>query len=230
MGSWRTAWGSRSARAKVALLVLPIVCLVVASSALATGLLRRADNPLNPSVEDAAKIVGIQQLVATYVADWDWGPVSHPGTYGRAIGDLFTPKGNWPILYWNAGHPKEVTWTPADGPGPDYSACNNIGPAAIARAIGKRPLTTTAFHHNINDIQIVLDPGGKTATVRGEMDIIAGQPNSTLTGGTTIPIWTGHYYGHVRLTKAGWKFELWEPIVDQPINLGADCSVNNPPK
>jgi hypothetical protein len=49
-----------------------------------------------------------------------------------------------------------------------------------------------------------------------------------LTGGTITPIWTGHYYGRVVLTPAGWRFTLLEPIVDQPINLGNLCAANNP--
>jgi hypothetical protein len=214
----------------VALVALPVLCLVAASSAAAyTGF--SSPNSLNPSQQDATKIVGIQQLVATYVADFDEGPIGEQGTFDpNAIGNLFTAKGNWSINYWNSGHPTEVTWTPADGPGPDYSACNNIGPAAISAAVGgpaTRPLTTTDVHHNINDIQVQLDRGGQTATVRGEMDIFTGQPNKTLNGGTQTEVWSGHYFGHVRLTHQGWKFTLWEPIVDQPTNLGSDCAVNN---
>jgi hypothetical protein len=215
---------------KVALVALPIICLIPASTALAVGAFG-GENSLNPTQGQAAKIGGIEQLVATYVADFDEGPIGEQGTFDpNAIGNLFTPHGNWAIMYWNAGHPKELTWTSADGPGPDYSACNNIGPAAISRAVGgpaTRPLTTTDVHHNINDIQVQLDRGGQTATVRGEMDIFSGQPNKTLNGGTETEIWSGHYFGHVLLTSQGWKFTLWEPIVDQPTNLGSDCAVNN---
>lgn len=230
MHSLLSAWRKTGRRTKVALIVAPVLCLVAASSAAAySGFF--APNPLNPSEQDATKIVGIQQLVSTYVADFDEGPTGEQGTFDpNAIGNLFTANGNWAIMYWNAGHPTELTWTPADGPGPDYSACNNIGPAAISRAVGgpaTRPLTSTDVHHNINDVQVVLDPGGQTATVRGEMDIFTGQPNAALNGGTETEVWSGHYFGHVLLTPQGWRFTLWEPIVDQPTNLGSDCAVNN---
>jgi hypothetical protein len=124
-----------------------------------------------------------------------------------------------------------VTWTASDGPGPTYDGCANVGPAAVARAFGggDDPLTTKDGHHNINNIQVALDPGGRTATIRGEMDIKSGQPNSAVNGGTITPIWTGHYYGRVVLTSQGWRFTLWEPIVDQPINMGALCAANNSP-
>src|ERR1700684_2744247 len=64
MHSLLSAWRQTSRRAKVALIVAPVLCLVAASSAAAySGFF--APNPLNPSEQDATKIVGIQQLVAT---------------------------------------------------------------------------------------------------------------------------------------------------------------------
>ena len=232
MHSFVSVWRARSRRVKLALLAVPVVCLVAASSAMAADhWFGHRPNPLNPSVQDAAKIVGVQQLVATYVQDLDWGPSDQLGFKNtQAIGDLFTPNGNWQIMYWNAGQPVPVTWTAADGPGPDYNGCSNIGPAAVARAFGGQDnrLTTTDSHHNINNVQVTLDPGGRTATVRGEMDIKSGAPNAAVNGGSINPIWTGHYYGRVVLTNGGWRFQLWEPIVDQPINMGALCAANNP--
>jgi hypothetical protein len=58
------------------------------------------------------------------------------------------------------------------------------------------------------------------------MYISLGTTNATKTGGTITPLWTGHYYGRVRLTSQGWKFDYWSPIVDQPIELGG-CYANN---
>ena len=231
MHSLLSIWRARTRRAKLVFLAIPVACLVAASSAMAAShFFNQPPNPLNPSVREATDIVGIQQLVSTYVADLDWGPLNDPGHLNtQAVGDLFTPNGNWEIMYWNAGHPVPVTWTPADGPGPDYSGCNNIGPAQVAAAFGgaDNPLTTRASHHNINDVQVTLDPGDRSATVRGEMYIASGSPNSTVTGGTITPIWTGHYYGRVVLTSQGWRFTLWQPIVDQPINMGTLCAANN---
>jgi hypothetical protein len=43
-----------------------------------------------------------------------------------------------------------------------------------------------------------------------------GTVNSAGNGGTASVVLTGRYYGLVRLTPQGWKFDLWEPIEDQP--------------
>ena len=78
MHSLLSVWRQTGRRAKVALIVAPVLCLVAVSSAAAySGFF--APNSLNPSEQDATKIVGIQQLVATYVADFDEGPIGEPG-------------------------------------------------------------------------------------------------------------------------------------------------------
>jgi hypothetical protein len=228
MRSLVAVWRERSRRAKVALLVLPALCLVAASSALATGFF--GGNSLNPDPQYAAKIVGIEQLVANYTNDVDWGPISaapngisDPDT----VGSLFTPKGNFAVLFWNDAHPVPLSWHPASGR--SYDHCDNVGPAAVSRFFGgpgTSPRGTPFGHHQITNLQVQLDRGGQTATVRGGMSISLGTTNATKTGGTITPLWTGHYYGRVRLTPQGWKFDYWSPIVDQPIEL-AGCYANN---
>src|SRR5437773_12479984 len=91
----------------------------------------------NPAV--AAKIAGIQQLVADYVQFVDWGPQSDvPPNNGvndtEVIGNLFTENGNFTVYYWNSGNPVPLSWHPATGP--SYDGCDNVGPAAVARFFG----------------------------------------------------------------------------------------------
>ena len=82
MRSLVAVWRGRSRRAKVALVAVPALCLLAASSALATGFF--GGNSLNPDPQYAAKIVGIEQLVANYTNDVDWGPISGaPNGIGR---------------------------------------------------------------------------------------------------------------------------------------------------
>jgi hypothetical protein len=213
---------------KVALVALPAFCLIGAGSAIATGFF--GGNSLNPDPQYAAKIVGIEQLVANYTNDVDWGPISaapngisDPDT----VGSLFTAKGNFAVLFWNDGHPVPLSWHPASGR--SYDHCDNVGPAAVSRFFGgpaTSPRKTPFSHHQVTNLQIQLDRGGQTATVRGGMYISLGTTNATKTGGTITPLWTGHYYGRVRLTSQGWRFDYWAPIVDQPIEL-AGCYANN---
>jgi len=225
----RGIWSRRTARAKVALLALPAICLVAASSALGHGWFQE-ESSRDPDPPLAAKIVGIEQLVAEYVHNVDWGPISAAPKgikEPNAIGSLFTPKGNFALLYWNAGNPVPLSWKPASGP--SYDRCDNIGPAAVSRFFGGpglAPRTTASVHHVITNLQVKVDRGGRTGTVRGSMWISIGTTNAEATGGTITPIWTGRYYGKVRLTGEGWKFDYWAPIVDQPIET-AGCFANN---
>ena len=131
MHSLSSVWRQRSRRAKVALVALPILCLVLAGSAAAATRFF-SPNPLNPSEQDAAKIVGIQQLVATYVTDLDWGPTENGIFDPNAIGDLFTPDGNWAVMYWNA-------WTPQH-PGCQMSINNSPTSVATLAAMGHSSL------------------------------------------------------------------------------------------
>jgi hypothetical protein len=228
MKSLVAVWRGRGRRVKVALIALPAFCLVGAGTAIATGFF--GGNSLNPDPQDAAKIVGIEQLVANYTNDVDWGPISaapngisDPDT----VGSLFTAKGNFAVLFWNDGHPVPLSWHPASGR--SYDHCDNVGPAAVSRFFGgpgTSPRKAPFSHHQVTNLQIQLDRGGQTATVRGGMYISLGTTNSTKTGGTITPLWTGHYYGRVRLTPQGWRFDYWAPIVDQPIEL-AGCYANN---
>jgi hypothetical protein len=228
MKSPPTIWSRRSRRSKIALLALPALCLFAASSAIAGGYFGGSSRDPDPRL--AAKIVGIEQLVADYVQDVDWGPIAKAPNGIQApdeIGSLFTPKGNFALLYWNSGKPVPLSWHPASGP--SYDRCDNIGPAAVSRFFGGpglAPRTTTAVHHVITNLQIKVDPHGQTGTIRGSMWISIGQTNADATGGTITPIWTGRYYGKVRLTNEGWKFDYWAPIVDQPIET-AGCFANN---
>jgi hypothetical protein len=221
-------WSRTNRRVRVALLALLGLCLIASSSALAGGFF--GGNSRDPNPELAAKIVGIEQLVADYVQNVDWGPVSAAPrgvSDPNQIGELFTPHGNFAVLYWNSGHPVPLSWHPASGP--SYDHCDNVGPAAVSRFFGGpglAPRTTTAVHHVITNLQVRVEPSGRRAIVRGSMWISLGQTNSDATGGTITPIWTGRYYGKVRLTSDGWKFDYWAPIVDQPIET-AGCYANN---
>ena len=227
MGPHQRVRRSRSARTKLLVLAVTAACLAAAGSAVA-GFFGGSSRDPNPRL--AAKIVGIEQLVADYVQDVDWGPASAAPNGIQDpdnVGSLFTPKGNFVVLYWNAGHPSPLQWHPASGP--SYDHCDNVGPAAVSRFFGGpglAPRTTAAVHHQISNLQIKVDPGGKTGTVRGSMWISLGVTNAEVNGGTITPIWTGRYFGKVRLTDQGWKFDYWAPIVDQPIET-AGCYANN---
>jgi SnoaL-like protein len=180
--------------------------------------------------QTAAKISGIEQLVADYVQDVDWGPLSDaPNGINdtETIGNLFTPTGNFAVGYWNSGNPVPLSWHPASGP--SYDQCNNVGPAAVARFFGgpgSFPRTSTVGHHVITNLQITVDKDGDTGIVRGTQTITFGTVNSAGNGGTASVVLTGRYYGLVRLTPQGWKFDLWEPIEDQPGEIPG-CLANN---
>jgi hypothetical protein len=80
------------------------------------GLAVAGENSQNPDPSLAAKIAGIGQLVADYVQDVDWGPLSDaPNGVNdtETIGDLFTPNGNFAVGYWNSGNPVPLSWHPA---------------------------------------------------------------------------------------------------------------------
>jgi hypothetical protein len=121
--------------------------------------------------ELAAKIAGIEQLVADYVQDVDWGPLGD-APFGindtETIGSLFTPNGNFAVGYWNSGNPVPLSWHPASVP--SYDQCNNVGPAAVARFFGGPgllPRGAVAAHHVITNLQITVNPNGTTVVVRG---------------------------------------------------------------
>jgi hypothetical protein len=161
MRSLVAVWRGRSRLAKVTLVALPAPCLVAARSAIATGFF--GGNSLNPDPEYAAKIVGIEQLVANYTNDVDWGPISVAPTGIRdpdTVGSLFTAKGNFAVLFWNDGHPVPLSWHPASGR--SYDHCDNVGPAAVSRFFGgpgTSPRTAPFGHHQITNLQIQLDRG-----------------------------------------------------------------------
>jgi hypothetical protein len=78
----------------------------------------------------------------------------------------------------------------------------------------------------ITNLQITVNEDGKTGVVRGTQLITVGIPNAAGNGGTVSTPLTGRYYGLVRLTKEGWKFDLWEPIEDEPSEIPG-CFANN---
>jgi hypothetical protein len=122
--------------AALSLLVALVVVSLTSGLALAGGG-ERGGNSRDPNPELAAKIAGIQQLVADYVQDVDWGPLSDaPNGINdtEAIGDLFAPNGNFRVFFWNSGNPVPLSWHPASGP--SYDRCGNVGPEAVARFFG----------------------------------------------------------------------------------------------
>ena len=202
-------------RRKVSILVFAVLSVValLAGSAVATGLFQ--SNNTDPSVKDATAIVGVEQLVSDYTAYADWGPdnIAPNGELNpTAIGNLFTPTGLWQVGYWNGGNPV---------------VCGTaVGPAGLQHYWGgptgaNSPRTPTAGHHNLQNVQVILGPGDKTATVRATQAITVGIPNSTNTSGTASLVLTGRYYGKVVLTSQGWKFQRWFAIEDQPSPTGA---------
>jgi SnoaL-like domain len=182
----------------------------------------------NPAL--AAKIAGIEQLVADYVQIVDWGPMSEAPNGildTEAIGDLFTPNGNFTVYYWNSGNPVPLSWHPASGP--SYDQCDNVGPAAVARFFGGpgvHPRGPVAGHHVITNLQIQVNPDGVTGIVRGTQTITVGIPNADNTGGTVSTPLTGRYWGLVRLTSNGWKFDWSQPTEDEPSFIPG-CLANN---
>jgi SnoaL-like domain len=189
-------------------IILALVMFGVA--ALTTGrALADHDNNNNtaPSFRDAVAIVGIEQLISNYTAYADWGPddIAPDGELDpTVIGNLFTPNGLWQVGFWNAGKPV---------------VCGTaVGPAGVEKYWGTTvsARTSAAFHHNLQNVQVMLDPGDKTATVRCTQLISIGTPNSTNTSGTAAVTLTGRYLGKVVLTDEGWKFARWFAIEDQP--------------
>ena len=191
----------------VALVVVGVIA-VTAGTAVATGMFHGSNTDPNP--KDAAAITGIEQLISNYTAYVDWGPdniapngVLHPPT----VGDLFTPDGLWQVGYWNAGNPV---------------VCGTaVGPEGLEHYWGDatgadRPRTATAAHHNLQNVQVLLDHGNKSATVRATQAITVGSGS-----GTASLVLTGRYYGKVVLTDEGWKFQRWFAIEDQPSPLGS---------
>jgi hypothetical protein len=165
------------------------------------------NNNTDPSANDAVAIVGVEQLISNYTAYADWGPdkLAPNGELDpAAIGNLFTPNGLWQVGFWNAGNPV---------------VCGTaVGPAGVEKYWGTTisARTSAAFHHNLSNVQVMLDPGDRTATVRCTQLISIGIPNSTNTSGTAEVTLTGRYYGKVVLTDEGWKFARWFAIEDQP--------------
>jgi hypothetical protein len=216
-----------------------MVCLVAVTL---SGCLAVAGGPKWPKSEciypaNAEQRAGIEQLVATYVQNVDWGPgSSQPNQYGipsgirapEAIGNLFTPTGVFNIYYYNAGNPIPLYWNPASGP--SYNTCNNVGPAQVTAFFGGPglfPRTITNGHHVITNIQIEVDRSGVTGVVRGTMNITIGTATGSPPNGGTISFWvTGRYWGRARLTSDGWKFDEWDPIVDEPVVIPG-CFANN---
>jgi hypothetical protein len=207
-----------------------LVALAVVSLSGGLGVAGEDGDSGNPDPEVAAKIVGIEQLVADYVQDVDWGPLSDaPNGINdtETIGDLFTSNGNFAVLFWNSGNPVPLSWHPASGP--SYDQCNNVGPAAVARFFGgpgSFARGAVAGHHVITNLQITVNPDGRTGVVRGTQLITVGIPNAAGNGGTVSTPLTGRYYGLVRLTSEGWKFDLWEPTEDEPSEIPG-CFANN---
>ena len=193
-------------RSKGIILALVVfgVAALTAGRAMATG---GNNNNTDPRVKDAVAIVGIEQLISNYTAYADWGPddIAPDGELDpTVIGNLFTPDGLWQVGFWNAGKPV---------------VCGTaVGPAGVEKYWGTTvsARTATAFHHNLQNVQVMLDPGDKTATVRCTQLISIGIPNSTNTSGTAQVTLTGRYLGKVVLTDEGWKFARWFAIEDQP--------------
>jgi SnoaL-like domain len=202
-------------RLKASILTVAVFVLgaITAGTAVATGMFQ--GNNTDPRVEEAAAIVGIEQLLSNYTAYADWGPdnIAPKGELvPLVIGNLFTPTGLWQVGYWNAGNP--VVCGTAVGPVGLEHYWGGPTEADSAR-------TATGSHHNLQNVQVMLDPGNKSATVRATQAITVGIPNSTNTSGTASLVLTGRYYGKVVLTSQGWKFQRWFAIEDQPSPLGA---------
>jgi hypothetical protein len=199
----------------LALVVFGVVALT-AGRALATE--RGNNNNTDPSVKDAVVIVGIEQLISNYTAYADWGPddIAPDGELDpTVIGNLFTPNGLWQVGFWNAGKPV---------------VCGTaVGPAGVEKYWGTTvsARTSATFHHNLQNVQVMLDPGDRTATVRCTQLISIGTPNSTNTSGTAAVTLTGRYYGKVVLTDEGWKFARWFAIEDQPESPSSAYGVPN---
>lgn len=177
------------------------------------------NNNTDPSAEDAVAIVGVEQLISNYTAYADWGPdnLAPNGELApQVIGNLFTPNGLWQVGFWNAGNPV---------------VCGTaVGPAGVERYWGTTisPRTSEAGHHNLSNVQVMLDPGDRSATVRATQLISVGIPNSTNTTGTAEVLLTGRYYGKVVLTDEGWRFARWFAIEDQPYSPTTQYGVPNP--
>jgi hypothetical protein len=210
------------------------LCLLVglAVTRMSGGIAVAGGQGAGPNPADAAKIAGIEQLVADYVQFVDWGPQSDvPPNNGvldtEAIGNLFTENGNFTVYFWNSGNPVPLSWHPASGP--SYDRCDNVGPAAVARFFGgpgSFPRGPIAGHHVITNLQITVNPDGVTSIVRGTQTITVGIPNADNTGGTVSVPLSGRYYGLVRLTSNGWKFDWWQPTEDEPSFIPG-CLANN---
>jgi hypothetical protein len=222
----------KNLKAGVVLMICAAVVTLSGSMAVAGGGKSAGIDPAT-----AAKIAGIEQLVADYVQNVDWGPLSyqtnqHGITKGirdpKAIGNLFTKNGVFNIYYYNAGDPIPLYWHPASGN--SYDKCNNVGPDQIAGFFGGPGLFPRGIvngHHVITNLQIKVNKDGITGLVRATMTITIGTATGTPPDGGTTSFWvTGRYWGRVRLTSDGWKFDEWDPIVDQPVVIQG-CFVNN---
>jgi hypothetical protein len=195
----------------VAFAVLGVVA-ITGGTAVATGVFQ--SNNTDPSVRDATAIVGVEQLVSNYTAYADWGPnniAPNGELVPAAIGGLFTPTGLWQVGFWNAGDPV---------------VCGTaVGPAGLEHYWGgateaNSPRSAAAGHHNLQNVQVVLDPGDRSATVRATQLISFGNSTLNPATGTASVVLTGRYYGKVVLTDQGWKFQRWFAIEDQPSPLG----------
>jgi hypothetical protein len=198
----------------VALVVFGVVALTTGRAVAGN----HENNNTDPSVKDSVAIVGIEQLISNYTAYADWGPddIAPDGELDpTVIGNLFTPNGLWQVGFWNAGHPV---------------VCGTaVGPAGVEKYWGTTvsSRTSLAFHHNLQNVQVMLDRGDRSATVRVTQLISIGTPNSTNTSGTAAVSLTGRYYGKVVLTDEGWKFARWFAIEDQPESPSSAYGVPN---
>jgi hypothetical protein len=208
----------RSKGITLALVVFGVVALT-AGRAVADN---DKNNNTDPSVKDAVAIAGIEQLISNYTAYADWGPdniAPNGELVPEAIASLFTPDGLWQVGFWNAGNPV---------------VCGTaVGPEGLEKYWGgenetNTPRSSTAGHHNLQNVQVMLDPGDKSATVRCTQLISVGTSNSTNTTGTAAVVLTGRYYGKVVLTDEGWKFARWFAIEDQPYSPTTRYGVPNP--
>ena len=205
-------------RSKGIILALVVFGVVALTAGRAVATERDNNNNTDPSVKDAVAIVGIEQLISNYTAYADWGPddIAPDGELDpTVIGNLFTPNGLWQVGFWNAGKPV---------------VCGTaVGPAGVEKYWGTTvsARTSAAFHHNLQNVQVMLDPGDRTATVRCTQLISVGIPNSTNTSGTAEVVLTGRYYGKVVLTDEGWKFARWFAIEDQPESPSSAYGVPN---
>jgi hypothetical protein len=205
-------------RSKGIILALVVFGVVALTAGRAVATERDNNNNTDPSVKHAVAIVGIEQLISNYTAYADWGPddIAPDGELDpTVIGNLFTPNGLWQVGFWNAGKPV---------------VCGTaVGPAGVEKYWGTTvsARTSAAFHHNLQNVQVMLDPGDRTATVRCTQLISIGTPNSTNTSGTAAVTLTGRYYGKVVLTDEGWKFARWFAIEDQPESPSSAYGVPN---